>query len=73
MISACGIDDDSVRRIDSDDRGEALQHPERESLRRLAVRRRVGVLDHQALHQRPGLACGHADAQSGGLGRRVRR
>ena len=73
MISACGIDDDPVRRIGRDDRGEALQHPEREPLQRLGVRGRVGVLDHQALHQRLGLGRGHADAQAGGLGGRVRR
>jgi hypothetical protein len=73
MISACGIDDDPVRRIGSDDRGEALQHPEREPLQRLAVRFRIGVLDHQALNQRLGLACGHAGAEASGLGRHVSR
>src|ERR1700677_3746502 len=35
MIRADGIDDDSVRRISGDDRGEALQHPEREPVQRL--------------------------------------
>ena len=73
MISACGVDDDSVRWIGGDDRGEALQHPERQPLQRFGVCGRIGVLDHQALHQRLGLARGHADAQAGGLGCGVRR
>jgi hypothetical protein len=72
MIGTGSVDDDSVRRIGGDDWGEALQHPEREPVQRLAVRGRIGVLDHQAPHERLSLARGHADAQSGGLGCRIR-
>jgi hypothetical protein len=68
MICACGVDDDSVRWISRDDWGEALQHPEREPLQRFGVGGRIGVLDYPALHERLGLACGHADAEASGLG-----
>jgi hypothetical protein len=46
MISACGVDNDPVRWIGRDDRGDALQHPEREPLQRLGVGYWVGVLDY---------------------------
>lgn len=54
-------------------RRKALQHPERQPFKRLGVRLRVGVLDHEARHQRLGLGRGHADAQAGGLGGGIRR
>jgi hypothetical protein len=46
MISACGIDDESVRWISRDDRREALQHPKGQPLQRFGVCGRIGVLDH---------------------------
>jgi hypothetical protein len=73
MISAGSVDDDSIRRIGRDDGGDALQHAEREPLQRFGVCGRVGVLNHQALHQRLSLARGHADAHPDGLGCGVRR
>ena len=72
MIRAGGVDDDSVR--DRPRRsGRSAAASRAPALQRLGVCCRIGVLDHQAPHQRLGLGRGHADAQSSGLGRHVRR
>lgn len=45
MIRSGGVDDDLVRWIGRDDRGVALQDPEREAVKRRCVCIRRGVLD----------------------------
>jgi len=67
---AGGVDDDPIARIGGDDRREVLQHPQRQPVQRLGVSGQIGVLDHRAPHQRLGFGGGHADAQTGGPGRR---
>lgn len=71
MIRSGGVDDDLVRWIGRDDRGVALQDPEREAVKRRCVCIRRGVLDDEAGHLC--LRRRHPDAQAGGLGRSIRR
>ncbi len=73
MIGAGAVDDDAVGRIRGHDRGNALQHPERETIESVGVGRRVGVLNDQTSDQNLRLGRRHADAKTGGLGRGIRR
>src|SRR3546814_8587469 len=73
MIGAGRIEDDPVGQIGGDDRGVALQDPEREAVERLSVGRGRGVLYEETGDEDLSLGGGHPDAQAGGLGRNVRR
>ena len=73
MIGAGRVDDDAVRQAGGDDRGVALQDPEREAVECLGVGRGSGVLNEEARDEDLGPGRRHPHAQAGGLGRGIRR
>lgn len=72
VISACRVDDEAVRRVWSHDRRIA-EEPHREAFKGLVVGYWLGILHDKSRHQDLCLSDGHAGAQSGGLGRSIRR
>ncbi len=67
MCGAGGVDDQTIGRIDSDDRRVALQRPFGELLQAGLIFQRFGVTDHQVWDQRLRLRCRHTDAEPGRL------
>jgi hypothetical protein len=63
MAGAGRIDHKTIQIVGSND-GRVTQTPNGKTLKRLGVRRRVGVVDHKLFYQRLGSGGGHSDTQT---------